>query len=245
MKHLVLFFFLLILAAENAMAQKTEIYKILKVEMKNPFLYMIDICKNGCIKYHLVSRIVDKVDEDSKFIKSGDELKLTLETLASAEGMRTQGIEVLTYYYGCYINVNLYYIARELNGPYYKENSYPLLSSRENDPNYVWRWLDLEENCRPHFPGGKEKMDEYLIEKCDNNTRKEFRKHWMAYHFIVEKDGTISDLFLERGEDFMPESEYDRLINVVKSMPKWVPGKRNGKPVRTYYRLLLPKPEDK
>jgi TonB family protein len=50
--------------------------------------------------------------------------------------------------------------------------------------------------------------------------------------FIVEKDGSISNVQIVR-------SDYPALTNeatrVVSAMPKWIPGKQNGKTVRIQY----------
>jgi periplasmic protein TonB len=54
--------------------------------------------------------------------------------------------------------------------------------------------------------------------------------------FIVEKDGTISNFKILGSLGFGCDEEAIRLI---KSMPKWNPGKMNGKPVRAYYTLPI------
>jgi protein TonB len=52
--------------------------------------------------------------------------------------------------------------------------------------------------------------------------------------FVVEKDGSVSGVTLVRGVD----KDLDReAIRVVKSMPKWQPGKNNGQAVRCYFNL--------
>ena len=58
----------------------------------------------------------------------------------------------------------------------------------------------------------------------------------VAVRFIVEKDGSISDV--------KPILSVHPLLNkeavrVVKSMPKWTPGKQNGKPVRVRFNLPI------
>lgn len=54
--------------------------------------------------------------------------------------------------------------------------------------------------------------------------------------FIVEKDGRVSDVKVLKGVDRDLDKE---AVRVVKSMPKWQPGKNNGAPVRSYFRLPI------
>ena len=50
--------------------------------------------------------------------------------------------------------------------------------------------------------------------------------------FVIEKDGSIADPVVVRGVDPYLDKE---ALRVVKSMPKWKPGKQRGKPVRVSY----------
>ena len=51
--------------------------------------------------------------------------------------------------------------------------------------------------------------------------------------FVVAKDGKISDVVVVRsGGDPSLDRE---AVRVIKSMPRWEPGKRRGKPIRVKY----------
>ena len=54
--------------------------------------------------------------------------------------------------------------------------------------------------------------------------------------FVVDKDGSITDVKVVRSLDPMLDKEAVRLV---KSMPKWTPGKLNGSPVRVKYILPI------
>ena len=54
--------------------------------------------------------------------------------------------------------------------------------------------------------------------------------------FIVGKDGTIRDVSVLRG--IMTECD-NEAIRVVKMMPKWKPGKQNGRNVNVRFTLPL------
>lgn len=88
----------------------------------------------------------------------------------------------------------------------------------------------------PQYPGGQIAMLKYIMEnmKYPEQAMKEGIQGRVAVRFIVEKDGSISDV--------KPVLSVHPLLNkeavrVVKSMPKWSPGKHNGKPVRVRFNL--------
>lgn len=95
-------------------------------------------------------------------------------------------------------------------------------------------FLVVEE--QPSFPGGEDKMFEYLysnikypqVAKENNITGRVFLT------FVVEKDGSIANAKILRdiGGGCGQEA-----LRVVKSMPKWSPGKQRGKPVRVQFNL--------
>jgi len=54
--------------------------------------------------------------------------------------------------------------------------------------------------------------------------------------FTVEPDGSLTGITVLDGMPNCPECETEA-IRVVKSMPKWKPGKLAGKPVALFYNL--------
>ena len=52
--------------------------------------------------------------------------------------------------------------------------------------------------------------------------------------FVVNTDGSITDVKVVRGVDRSLDNE---AMRVIKSMPKWKPGRMNGKTVRVRYTL--------
>ena len=89
---------------------------------------------------------------------------------------------------------------------------------------------------QPEFPGGTAALMKWL----GNNVRypqmalENGISGRVIVKFVVEKDGSVSGVTLVRGVD----KDLDReAIRVVKSMPKWPPGKNNGQAVRCYFNL--------
>ena len=54
--------------------------------------------------------------------------------------------------------------------------------------------------------------------------------------FVVEKDGSVSNIKVVRGVDASLDKEAVRVVSV---MPKWKPGKQRGKAVRVAYTLPI------
>ncbi len=54
--------------------------------------------------------------------------------------------------------------------------------------------------------------------------------------FVVEKDGSIGNVTVQKGVPNCPECDKEA-IRVIKSMPKWKPGKNGGKAVRSYFSM--------
>jgi len=88
----------------------------------------------------------------------------------------------------------------------------------------------------PQFPGGQIAMLQYIMKniKYPEQAMKEGIQGRVTVRFIVEKDGSISDV--------KPILSVHPLLNkeavrVVESMPKWTPGKQNGKPVRVRFNV--------
>lgn len=86
----------------------------------------------------------------------------------------------------------------------------------------------------PTFPGGPAALMQYI----SNSTR--YPKVAQAngiqgrvtVQFVVEKDGSISGVRTMKSVEPSLDREAERLV---KSMPKWNPGKQNGSAVRVYY----------
>ena len=83
----------------------------------------------------------------------------------------------------------------------------------------------------PTYKGGEEAMMRFLSQVTRYPQRaQEFGiQGCVVVGFIVEKDGSLSDFKLIQRVD--PELD-DEALKTVKAMPKWNPGKHNGKNVR-------------
>ena len=86
----------------------------------------------------------------------------------------------------------------------------------------------------PEFPGGTAALMKYLGTNIKYPTiaQENGTQGRVIIQFVVERDGTISDVHIARGVDPYLDKE---AVRVVQSMPKWIPGKQNGKAVRVKF----------
>ena len=89
----------------------------------------------------------------------------------------------------------------------------------------------------PIYEGGDAALLKYLGEnlKYPDNTKDRGVQGRLVIGFIVEKDGSLTDVKVLRPVDIDLDAE---VLRLVKGMPKWIPGRQNGKRVRVRY--LLP-----
>ena len=91
---------------------------------------------------------------------------------------------------------------------------------------------------QPSFPGGDIARIRFLYENIQYPAMaKETGIQGRVYiTFVVEKDGSITDVRLLKGIGGGCDEES---IRVVKAMPKWIPGKQRMKPVRVQFVLPI------
>ena len=88
----------------------------------------------------------------------------------------------------------------------------------------------------PSFPGGESAMYEWLSKNInypviaqENNIQGR-----VTCQFVVGRNGEIEDVRVVRGVDPSLDKE---AIRVIKSMPKWIPGRQGGNAVKVRYTL--------
>ena len=86
----------------------------------------------------------------------------------------------------------------------------------------------------PEFPNGQEALMLYIAKqvKYPAEAKKAGAQGRVFIGFIVEPDGSLSDIKVLRGIGYGCDEE---ALRVVKSMPKWQPGMHRGKAVRVQY----------
>ena len=110
-------------------------------------------------------------------------------------------------------------------------------SSRETGKDYDNKVFDVVEEM-PQFPGGPSALFEYISRSIQYPKEAEEIgvQGRVICTFVVEKNGSISDIKVINSVDPSLDKEAIRIIN---TMPNWIPGKKNGIPVRVKYTVPL------
>lgn len=98
-----------------------------------------------------------------------------------------------------------------------------LVNSTKEDDNKVY---DKAEES-PSFPGGAAELMQYIEshKKYPREAEENGIQGRVVVEFTVQADGTLSDIHIKKSVDPHIDAE---AIRVVKSMPRWNPGRRNG-----------------
>lgn len=88
----------------------------------------------------------------------------------------------------------------------------------------------------PEFPGGQEALAAFMIKevKYPKKAKRAGIEGQVVVGFIVDKDGSVTDVTVAKGVDPLLDEE---AMRAVRLMPKWRPGMMNGKPVKTKFNL--------
>jgi TonB family protein len=90
----------------------------------------------------------------------------------------------------------------------------------------------------PSFPDGEKALSEYLSKnvKYPEASREYGLPGTVYIGFIVEKDGSLSNIAIKRG---LSGGCSEEAMRVIETMPKWIPGRQQGKMVRVAFTLPI------
>lgn len=91
---------------------------------------------------------------------------------------------------------------------------------------------------KPQFPGGEAALMKWLSSNIQYPVmaQEEGAQGRVVVQFVVEKDGRVGQAKIARGRH--PELDKEA-IRLVKSLPKFIPGKMNGQEVNVWYTLPI------
>lgn len=90
----------------------------------------------------------------------------------------------------------------------------------------------------PEFPGGLEKFFKFLTNNLHypDQAKENNVAGRVMVSFVVERDGTLTDVKVSRGLGSGCDEE---AVRVLRASPKWKPGMQNGRPVRVAYTMPI------
>lgn len=89
---------------------------------------------------------------------------------------------------------------------------------------------------KPEFPGGQKEFEKYIRKNYITPREAKELKGNVYVTFIIEIDGTLTNIKVLRDLGFGTGKE---AIRVLEQCPKWIPGQQKGMIVRSTYSLPI------
>ena len=118
---------------------------------------------------------------------------------------------------------------------------FPIFSMAQNNSTLnttdkIYDWVPIEQ--KPEFPGGETALLKYI----GKNIKYPRKARWKGIqgttyiNFVIDKNGNVIDVVVAHGINSLLDAE---AVRVIKSMPKWKPGKQEGKNVSVKYTVPI------
>lgn len=90
----------------------------------------------------------------------------------------------------------------------------------------------------PQFPGGDKELMKFIHDNLEypKVAAEVGIEGRVTIRFVIARDGNITDVTVIRGLDPSCDKE---AVRIVKMMPRWIPGRQNGRNVPVYYTLPI------
>jgi TonB family protein len=98
------------------------------------------------------------------------------------------------------------------------------------------KFFDFE--IMPQFPNGQNAYFEYLSKNINypEEAKALGLKGTVIIEFVIDKDGSIINIRVVQSVHKLVDNE---AVRVIQNMPKWIPGKVDGDPVKVTYQIPL------
>lgn len=163
------------------------------------------------------------------FFHNADSIKVTFTSKAKPVAVRFNDLGLDNKYLANYVYVfkkgdNDIYSKKEQN----EKESKSKEEQNESESNKIFNGDDVDQ--QPSFPGGTNALNTFIVSnlKYPVFAQEKGIQGRVVVKFIVEKDGSISNVEVDRS---VPGLD-NEAMRVVKAMPKWIPGQINGKAVK-------------
>ncbi len=232
---------LLIANTKVAAQEKTTESQRITVEMGQFEIYDDDgfpIQLKDTIIYNEDGSYVKCVTSDSDVLdpNSGEPLKKMTITTHKADGTSADNI---TLHWEMHGDTALYTAEPfSISGDTFRFDVIPgednPVQMMRNDNDSIYQIVDE----MPMFPGGEAAMMKFVANnvKYPQEAKDNDISGRVFISFVVEKDGSVSNVKVMKGIGGGCDEE---AVRVIKGMPKWKPGKQDGKPVRVSYMMPI------
>ncbi len=225
----------------------------------NPQTDTTIICKEGTkIIFHSNSLVYEKsglkVEQDVKisiteYYKTSDIILANLSTTSDGKLLETGGmINIEAYTNNKKLKLDKSEVIEIIFPNRKKDDQMQLFNGELTSSGINWI-IDIDEptykddiyhvvDKQPEFPGGINELYRFLNKKIKYplSAKESGIQGRVVCQFIINQDGSIDDIVVIKSVD--PDLDLEA-IRVIKTMPKWKPGKINGETVRVKYTLPI------
>ena len=164
------------------------------------------------------------------FFHNADSIKVTFTSKAKPVAVRFNDLGLDNKYLANYV-----YVFKKGDNDIYSKKEQKEKESKskeeqnESESNKIFNGDDVDQ--QPSFPGGTNALNTFIVSnlKYPVFAQEKGIQGRVVVKFIVEKDGSISNVEVDRSVSPSLDNE---AMRVVKAMPKWIPGQINGKAVK-------------
>lgn len=153
------------------------------------------------------------------FFDYADSVKITFSSRVKPVAVRFNDLGLKDKYLTNYV-----YVFKKGDNDIYSKKE-----QNESESNKIFNGDDVDQ--QPSFPGGTNAFNTFIASnlKYPVWAQEEGIQGRVVVKFIVEKDGSISNVEVDRSVSPSLDNE---AMRVIKNMPKWIPGQINGKAVK-------------
>lgn len=153
------------------------------------------------------------------FFDYADSVKITFSSRVKPVAVRFNDLGLKDKYLTNYV-----YVFKKGDNDIYSKKE-----QNESESNKIFNGDDVDQ--QPSFPGGTNALNTFIASnlKYPVWAQEKGIQGRVVVKFIVEKDGSISNVEVDRSVNPGLDNE---AMRVVKAMPKWIPGQINGKAVK-------------
>lgn len=153
------------------------------------------------------------------FFDYADSVKITFSSRVKPVAVRFNDLGLKDKYLTNYV-----YVFKKGDNDIYSKKE-----QNESESNKIFNGDDVDQ--QPSFPGGTNALNTFILSnlKYPVWAQEKGIQGRVVVKFIVEKDGSISNVEVDRSVSTSLDNE---AMRVVKAMPKWIPGQINGKAVK-------------
>jgi Ca-activated chloride channel family protein len=178
------------------------------------------------LKYNLMTNYTSFIAIDEPHIMENGKLVIVKQPLPLPEGVSEYAVD--------------YEAGKSSNIPTVKYTMQTVEIADLQEPSVmeVQKMIFSHVEQMPQYPGGESEMVKFLAENIvyPQEAMKDSIQGRVILRFVITEDGSIEDVQVMKSIASSLDLE---AIRVVKLMPRWIPGKQNGVPVRIYYTLPI------